>query len=100
MVCNNDQTIKVFSVPTMNLITTLNYTAAVNNVGVSPDGTMMAVVGDSNQIHLHSVSNSSEYKKMGVLTGTKNTLIIIFINIQFFSCKRCRILSFMGQYFY
>lgn len=64
----------------MNLITTLNYTSAVNNVGVSPDGTMMAVVGDSNQIHLHSISNSSEYKKMTSLTGTinlKNTMLII-----------------------
>lgn len=72
IICNNDQSVKVFSVPEMNLITTLNYTSAVNNVGVSPDGTMMAVVGDSNQIHLHSISNSSEYKKMTSLTGTIN----------------------------
>lgn len=53
----------------MNLVTTLNYQSAVNNVGVSPDGSMMAVVGDSNQIHLHSISNSNEYKKMTTLTG-------------------------------
>lgn len=71
MICNNDQTIKIFSVPNMNLITTLNYSSAVNNVGVSPDGSMMAVVGDSNQIHLHSISNSIEYKKMTTLTGKK-----------------------------
>lgn len=70
MICNNDQSVKIFSVPNMNLITTLNYTAAVNNVGVSPDGTMMAVVGDSNQVHLHSISTSYEYKKMTTLTGT------------------------------
>lgn len=69
IVCNNDQTVKIFSVPTMNIVTTLNYTHAVNNVGVSPDGTMMAVVGDSNQVHLHSISNSGDYKKMTTLTG-------------------------------
>lgn len=69
MVCNNDQTIKIFSVPNMNLITTLNSSAAVNNVGVSPDGKIMAVVGDSNQIQLHSISSSNEYKKLTTLTG-------------------------------
>ena len=76
MICNNDQSIKIFSVPDMNLVTTLNYSAAVNNVGVSPDGTMMAVVGDSNQIHLHSISSSAEYKKMKTLTGKQDDLII------------------------
>lgn len=75
MVCNNDQTIKVYSVPTMNLVTTLNYTFAVNNVGVSPDGSKMAVVGDCNQINLHSISTSNEYKKISTLTG--NLLIIV-----------------------
>lgn len=69
IICNNDQTIKIFSVPSMNLITTLNYQSAVNNVGVSPDGSMMAVVGDSNQIHLNSISTGNEYKKMATLTG-------------------------------
>lgn len=53
----------------MNLITTLNCSAAVNNVGVSPDGKIMAVVGDSNQIQLHSISSSNEYKKISTLTG-------------------------------
>ena len=57
--------------PNMNLITTLNYSAAVNNVGVSPDGKIMAVVGDSNQIQLHSISNSNEYKKISTLTGNQ-----------------------------
>ena len=71
MICNNDQTIKIFSVPNMNLITTLNYSAAVNNVGVSPDGKIIAVVGDSNQIHLHAISNSTEYKKISTLTGSQ-----------------------------
>ena len=53
----------------MNQVTTLNYTFAVNNVGVSPDGSMMAVVGDCNQVHVHSISNSGEYKKIGTLSG-------------------------------
>lgn len=72
IICNNDQTIKIFSVPSMNLITTLNFQSAVNNVGVSPDGSMMAVVGDSNQIHLHSISNTNECKKMTTLTAQKD----------------------------
>ena len=70
MVCNNDQSIKIFSIPTMNLVTTLQYNCAVNNVGVSPDGTMMAVVGDSNQVYLHSIANNGTYQKVGVLNGT------------------------------
>lgn len=69
MVCNNDQSIKVYSVPSMNQVATINYTFAVNNVGVSPDGSMMAVVGDCNQIHVHSISNSGEYKRIGALSG-------------------------------
>ncbi len=80
MVCNNDQTIKVYSVPTMNQVTTLNYSFAVNNVGVSPDGSMMAVVGDCNQVHVHSISNSGEYKKIGTLSGKPELGEIIFLS--------------------
>jgi WD40 repeat protein len=59
-------------VPNMNLVTSLSYNFAVNNVGVSPDGSMMAVVGDSNQVILHSISNANEYKRIGALTAVKD----------------------------
>ena len=97
MICNNDQSIKIFSVPSMNLITTLNYNSAVNNVGVSPDGTRMAVVGDSNQIHLHSISSSNEYKKMTTLTGKANSRYVIYSNfIELCSTNGCRFFSKLG----
>lgn len=72
MVCNNDQSIKVFSVPSMNLVATMTFENAVNNVGVSPDGKLMAVVGDSNQVQLHSISTSGEYKHISALTAMKD----------------------------
>lgn len=81
----------------MNQVATLNYTFAVNNVGVSPDGSMMAVVGDCNQVHLHGISNSGEYKKVGTLTGKlmnygwlemeSASISLFFAPIH--SCKRC-----------
>lgn len=72
LVCNNDQSLKVFSVPNMNLLSTLSFSHAVNNVGVSPDGSLMAVVGDSSQVLVHSITSSGEYKRIGALTAVKD----------------------------
>ena len=69
MVCNNDETIKVFSIPDFRLITTLSLTTAVNygtnnkfiitllddQVSTSPDGTKMVAVGDSNQAFVYDI---------------------------------------------
>ena len=49
-ICNNDESIKVFEIPTMRRICELKMPFAVNNVKVSPDGKKMIVVGDSSQV--------------------------------------------------
>ena len=54
-ICNNDESIKVFSLPSLEHITTMNLRVAVNGLTVSPDGTKMIAVGDTNQAFLYSV---------------------------------------------
>lgn len=59
LVCNNDETVKVFTLPTLDHVTTVNLHVAVNGLSVSPDGTKMVVVGDTNQAFLYSVQGSA-----------------------------------------
>lgn len=58
---NNDKTVKVFSLPSMTLITTISFPVAINYACLSPDGKFLVAVGDSNQTYLHSaVPNSGK----------------------------------------
>lgn len=59
LVCNNDETIKVFSLPSLDHITSINLHVAVNGLSVSPDGTKMVAVGDTNQAFLYSISGNN-----------------------------------------
>lgn len=62
LVSNNDASIRVFSVPDLELIDTLDFRTAVNHTSVSPDGRKMITVGDDNRVQLFNVTNSGHYE--------------------------------------
>mmetsp|Transcript_13588 Transcript_13588/g.34180 ORF Transcript_13588/g.34180 Transcript_13588/m.34180 type:complete len:256 (+) Transcript_13588:3-770(+) len=63
-VSNNDKTVKVFSLPSMTLITTISFPVAINYACLSPDGKFLVAVGDSNQTYLHSAVPNSGYQRI------------------------------------
>ena len=71
MVCNNDETIKIYSLPGLQRLASISLPTAVNYCAVSFDGRKMIAVGDSNQIFTYDIS-SNGYHKTGVLTGAKD----------------------------
>ena len=58
LVCNNDESLKIFTLPTLNLVASLTFPAAVNASAVSPDGSKLVVVGDTNDVFLHGLNSS------------------------------------------
>ncbi|KAJ2757912.1 hypothetical protein IWQ56_006142, partial [Coemansia nantahalensis] len=54
LVCNNDHTVRLLSLPGLDLVTELTFPTAINYAAISPDGTKMCVVGDTNQVFLFS----------------------------------------------
>lgn len=70
--CNNDETIKVFALPSMEHVSTLRLPTAVNGVSVSPDGTKMVAVGDTNQVFLYNASATGAYEQVGTLTTSRD----------------------------
>jgi WD40 repeat protein len=72
LICNNDETIKVLSLPHLQRITTITLPTAVNYCSVSPDGKKMIAVGDSNQVYLYDISYSGGYSKIATLTTTSD----------------------------
>jgi len=64
LVCNNDETIKVFSLPSLNRVTSIQFPTAANYAAVSPDGRRMVAVGDSNQVCLYDISAAAGYRKI------------------------------------
>ncbi|CAO3677352.1 unnamed protein product [Umbelopsis vinacea] len=73
MVCNNDETIKIFSLPSMHLIDNLCLPTAVNGVTVSPDGRHMVAVGDSSEIFVFNITNSGEYFHTASISASKDS---------------------------
>eukprot|EP00158_Paraphelidium_tribonemae_P002932 Partr_v1_DN25787_c0_g1_i1_m74524 putative Uncharacterised protein domain (DUF2415) len=72
LVCNNDESIKVYNLPSLQRITTIGLTTAVNYASVSPDGRKMCAVGDSNQVFIYDVSPSGFYQRLATLTATND----------------------------
>ncbi|KAJ3083501.1 hypothetical protein HK102_001038, partial [Quaeritorhiza haematococci] len=72
LICNNDETIKVYSLPGLQRITSISLPTAVNYCAVSPDGRKMVAVGDSNQVFLYDVSASGGYQRIAELTGSND----------------------------
>ncbi|CAM0141743.1 hypothetical protein VKS41_007591 [Umbelopsis sp. WA50703] len=73
LVSNNDETIKVYSLPSMRLIDNICLPTAVNGVTISPDGRHMIAVGDSNEVFMFNITNSGEYVHTVSLCGSKDS---------------------------
>lgn len=75
-VCNNDETTKIFQLPTMEHVATIRSTTAVNGVAVSPDGRYMVIVGDTNEVLLYSIRGGGfgdhYYERIALLTTNKD----------------------------
>jgi len=71
LICNNDETIKVYSLPGLQRVASICLPTAVNYCSVSPDGTKMVAVGDSNQVFMYDVG-ANGYTKTSTLTGSKD----------------------------
>lgn len=89
-VCNNDETIKIYDLPSMDLVKTIRLSAAVNGgkgdweslgplpnisiglVSVSPDGSKMIAVGDSNQVNIFNIDACGNYDQIGILSTSKD----------------------------
>ncbi|KAF9172140.1 hypothetical protein BGX21_007866 [Mortierella sp. AD011] len=71
LISNNDQTIKVYSLPGLQKLTSIQLPTAVNYTSVSPDGRKMVAVGDTNQVFLYDISVAGGYRKIGTYTATE-----------------------------
>jgi WD40 repeat protein len=69
-ICNNDETIKVYSLPDLQRITNINLPTAVNYASVSPDGTKLVAVGDSPQVFIYEIGSSGSYQRIATLNGS------------------------------
>lgn len=67
MVGNNDETIKVVSIPDLGTVTTLPIGSAVNYISVNPDQTLMACVGDSTDVMVFGLREQDRYPMVHVL---------------------------------
>ncbi|KAJ2023811.1 hypothetical protein GGI06_001262, partial [Coemansia sp. S85] len=71
LVCNNDHTVRLMSLPGLDLLTELKFPTAVNYAAISPDGTKMCVVGDSNLVFLFNKRGDS-FEKIATLTASED----------------------------
>jgi WD40 repeat protein len=69
LVCNNDETLKVYSLPNLEKVCSLTFPTAINYSAVSPDGRKMVVVGDSPEVFLYNITPNGTYEKMGSFMG-------------------------------
>eukprot|EP00835_Amoeboradix_gromovi_P000592 NODE_21_length_38511_cov_0.503306.p10 type:complete len:316 gc:universal NODE_21_length_38511_cov_0.503306:30183-31130(+) len=72
LICNNDESIKVYTLPGLQRVLSIPLPTAVNYVSVSPDGTMMIVTGDVNSVFLFQITNSGEYVLQNTLTTSSD----------------------------
>eukprot|EP00184_Porphyridium_aerugineum_P007823 CAMPEP_0184693408 /NCGR_PEP_ID=MMETSP0313-20130426/1640_1 /TAXON_ID=2792 /ORGANISM="Porphyridium aerugineum, Strain SAG 1380-2" /LENGTH=350 /DNA_ID=CAMNT_0027151483 /DNA_START=286 /DNA_END=1339 /DNA_ORIENTATION=+ len=62
LVANNDESIKVFGLDTMEKLDTIQCGSAVNATAVSPDGKWMVAGVDASSVRLYSISPSGDYE--------------------------------------
>ncbi|KAI8876351.1 WD40 repeat-like protein [Backusella circina FSU 941] len=72
LVSNNDASIRIFSVPNLQLIETLEFRTAVNHTSCSPDGRKMITVGDDNRVQLYNVTNSGHYQLSSTMAVSRD----------------------------
>ena len=58
LACNNDHTVKVFDLPSMRHLDTIACPVAVNYAALSPDGRLLAAVGDASETYLFRATPS------------------------------------------
>lgn len=68
LVSNNNSVIKVYTLPSMTGVTTIQQGVAVNATAVSPDGQFMVTVGDNRKVMLYGVSSSGSYGRITALS--------------------------------
>ncbi|KAF9974607.1 hypothetical protein BGZ73_001976 [Actinomortierella ambigua] len=69
---NNDETIKVYSLPGLEPLTSIQLPVAVNYASVSPDGRKMVAVGDSNEVFVFDITVAAGYHRIGTYTATRD----------------------------
>ena len=72
LICNNDESIKVFSLPDLERLHTIQFPTAVNYASVSPDGKKLIAVGDSPQAFMYNITSSGDYVKTATLTASSD----------------------------
>jgi WD40 repeat protein len=71
-VCNNDETIKVFELPSMQRLNEVKVPFAVNNVSLSPDGKFAVAAGDSSQVIVFALNpQGSTFEQVGAVRGAE-----------------------------
>ncbi|KAI8914668.1 WD40-repeat-containing domain protein [Gorgonomyces haynaldii] len=69
LICNNDETIKIYSLPDLVRLQTIQFPTAVNAAAVSPDGRKLIAVGDSQQVFLYNITPNGDYVKTTTLVA-------------------------------
>eukprot|EP00842_Homolaphlyctis_polyrhiza_P004338 jgi/Hompol1/4905/HPOL_004015-RA len=70
LICNNDQTIKVYSLPDMHHVTSIALPTAVNYASVSPDGRKLLAVGDTPEVFMFNITPTGGYERVATLTAS------------------------------
>lgn len=81
LICNNDKTVKVYSLDQHKVLVTLDHPVAMNYACLSPDSNLLIAVGDANEVYFYkrqaakvkssSADRSSKYSEYRwVLIGT------------------------------
>lgn len=72
LICNNDETIKIYTLPGLQRVSSISLPTAVNYCSVSPDGKKMIAVGDSNHVFLYDVSPTGGYTRISTLHASND----------------------------
>ncbi|KAI8352902.1 WD40-repeat-containing domain protein [Blakeslea trispora] len=72
LVSNNDASIRIYSVPDLDIIDTLDFRTAVNHTSVSPDGRKMITVGDDNRVQLFNVTSLGHYELVTTMAVSRD----------------------------
>ncbi|KAJ3173844.1 hypothetical protein HDU87_007347 [Geranomyces variabilis] len=70
--CSNDKTIKVYSLPKLDLLHTIGFPEPVNYAAVSPDGRKMVAVGDGEDAYLYDISAGGEFTRTATLEAGRD----------------------------
>lgn len=84
LVCNNDQCLKIYSLPSLSEAAIITYPTPINASAISPDGSKMVTVGDTSDIFFHGLNSPAstipEYKLVSTLKATNDASFSISWN--------------------